>query len=297
MSSPPQIKRAPRRGPSLPGRPLPGPLPEIEVAEMPPFFSSPVISLFAEVAQNRHPIKKEEFIERANHVFDAFSMYGLHSKIICELLIDVSYPIYEKMYSGTDPDEFLCAIVKMYVSSRSKYFDLSLFTSKLGTKEARREFSQHVDQLVLSLYRKDVVVDTDILQKLDEILSQPPKEIQENPNKKRRILEGISQRIHYLKSKPNTQYIQTHLAKLQGESDRKNTALERRSDHSSEIYKGLIKDLQKLDKEIDRYQKMLVEVEVSRPLVTTIADIFGGKKNTKRRKTIKNKTRKSYKKK
>jgi len=72
--------------------------------------------------------------------------------------------------------------------------------------------------------------------------------------------------------------------------------LERRSDHSSEIYKGLIKDLQKLDEEIDTYQKMLVEV--SRPtLVTTIANIFGGKKNTKRRKTRKNKTRKSYKKK
>jgi len=95
--------------------------------------------------------------------------------------------------------------------------------------------------------------------------------------------------------------IQVIINKLQEIHDQKNMELEGMVDFESERSRESIQQLQGIDRRIDYYQNQLKQSNenetVSYTFLSTLGSIFGGKKNTKRRKTRKNKTRKSYNKK
>jgi hypothetical protein len=233
-----------------------------EAADVPP-FSQNAFSLFAiphESAESaKYPLRSEEYFgETATFIFDAYKI----NKIVSQLLVKISYPVYVDLFKklhGQHNEYFIYEFLCAIVKVYNTFSEKNhLCKLKSFTKYL------HLDETETNAF----IVHVD-----------------------RIIMELTNPDIHG--------DIEVILKELQEIHHQKNSELEGMVEFESERSRELIQQLQGIDRRIDYYENLKQSNEnVPYTFLSTLGTIFGGKKNTKRRKTSrKNKKRRTSKKK
>jgi len=230
-----------------------------------PFFSQNAVSLFT--TPQTSPVdsaESAEFSLRSEDYFGEtatliFDGYKIN-KIVSQLLVKISYPVYVDLF-------------KKLNGQHNEYF---IYEFLCAIVKVYKTFSEKVHFFELKSFTRFLNLDEDetkaFIYYVDRI-----------------VIELINPNI------PGD--IQVIINKLQEIHDQKNMELEGMVDFESERSRELIQQLQGIDRRIDYYQNQLKQSNENVPytFLSTLGTIFGGKKNTKRR--IKNKKRRTSKKK